>query len=115
MSSSYPWHLFTGELINLAMYCERIRRKFWPEWFVDLEDFCYDSDNDTTTSGTPTCLLDLGLFSRTDTLEESELSSPSHADTHSQDTPQSRRSLSDSDIEVDVDMLNSDVEQQIKG
>lgn len=96
------------------MYCERIRRKFWPEWFVDLEDFCYDSDNDTT-SGTPTCLMDLGLFSRTDTLEESELSSPSHADTQSRDTQHSRHSLSDSDIEVDVEMLNSDAEQQVKG
>lgn len=98
----------------MAMYCERIRRKFWPEWFVDLEDFCYDSDNDTT-SGTPNCLLDLGLFSRTDTLEESELSSPSHADTHSEDTQHSGHSLSDSDIEVDVEMLNSDVEQEVKG
>ncbi|XP_056619545.1 failed axon connections homolog [Triplophysa dalaica] len=109
-----PEQLIKGELINLAMYCERIRRKFWPEWFVDLEDFCYDSDNDTT-SGTPNCLLDLGLFSRTDTLEESELSSPSHADTHSQDTQHSGHSLSDSDIEVDVEMLNSDVEQEVKG
>ena len=53
-----------GELINLAMYCERIRRRFWPEWFVDLEDFCYsDSSED---SGQP----DLGLYSHTDTFQE---------------------------------------------
>ncbi len=28
------WSCFVGagEFINLAMYCERIRRKFWPEW-----------------------------------------------------------------------------------
>lgn len=101
-------YLCTGELINLAMYCERIRRKFWPEWFVDLEDFCYDSDNDSC--GTPTCQLDLGLFSRTDTLEESDLSLPSHCNSNSQDSDHSGRSLSDSDIEVD----GSDVEQ-VKG
>lgn len=99
-------YVCTGELINLAMYCERIRRKFWPEWFVDLEDFCYDSDNDS--SGTPSCQLDLGLFSRTDTLEDSDLSLPSHS--NSQDSDHSGRSLSDSDIEVD----GSDGEQ-VKG
>lgn len=103
------FYLRTGELINLAMYCERIRRKFWPEWFVDLEDFCYDSDNGTS-SGTPTCTLDLGLFSRTDSLEESDLSLPSHSNTHSQDSDHSARSLSDSDNEAD----GSDVEQQVK-
>ncbi|XP_026120739.1 failed axon connections homolog [Carassius auratus] len=105
-----PEQLIKGELINLAMYCERIRRKFWPEWFVDLEDFCYDSDNDTS-SRTPSCMLDLGLFSRTDTLEESDLSLLSHSNTHSQDSDHSGRSLSDSDIEAD----GSDVEQQVKG
>lgn len=75
---------------------------------MDLEDFCYDSDNDS--SGTPTCLMDLGLFSRTDTLEESDLSLPSHSNSHSHDSDHSGRSLSDSDIEVD----GSDVEQ-VKG
>lgn len=70
---------------------------------MDLEDFCYDSDNDS--SGTPTCLMDLGLFSRTDTLEESD-----HSNTHSHDSDHSGCSLSDSDIEVD----GSDVEQ-VKG
>lgn len=72
---------------------------------MDLEDFCYDSDNDTS-SGTPPCPLDLGLFSRTDTLEESDLSLPSHSNSEL-----SGHSLSDSDIEVD----GSDMEQKIKG
>uniref|UniRef100_A0A8C2GQJ0 Failed axon connections homolog, metaxin like GST domain containing b n=1 Tax=Cyprinus carpio TaxID=7962 RepID=A0A8C2GQJ0_CYPCA len=105
-----PEQLIKGELINLAMYCERIRRKFWPEWFVDLEDFYYDSDNDAS-SGTPTCMLDLGLFSRTDTLSGSDLSLQSHSNTHSQDSDHCARSLSDSDIEAD----GSDVEQQVTG
>ncbi|MEQ2202838.1 hypothetical protein XENOCAPTIV_017539 [Xenoophorus captivus] len=56
------------ELINLAMYCERIRRRFWPEWFVDLEDFRYDLT--TEISDTPSKLPDLGLYSRTHTSQE---------------------------------------------
>lgn len=70
-----PELLIKGELINLAMYCERIRRRFWPEWFVDLEDFCYD---DTTEEESPSKLQDLGLYSRTDTLEDPSSTPRSH-------------------------------------
>ncbi|KAL7842582.1 hypothetical protein SRHO_G00242710 [Serrasalmus rhombeus] len=110
LPGSKPEQLIKGELINLAMYCERIRRKFWPEWFVDVDDFCFDGESDSSC-GTPTHLMDFSLFSRTDTLEDSTSSSPSHTNTHSPDTDRSGRSLSDSDIEVDV----LDDKQQVKG
>ncbi|XP_030201683.1 failed axon connections homolog [Gadus morhua] len=61
-----PEQLIKGELINLAMYCERIRRRFWPEWFVDLEDLCYRDDTDDSDTDLP----DLGLYSRTDTFQD---------------------------------------------
>ncbi|KAI4802517.1 hypothetical protein KUCAC02_020350 [Chaenocephalus aceratus] len=61
-----PEHLIKGELINLAMYCERIRRRFWPEWFVDLEDFCYSDTSEDSSSK----LADLGLYSGTDTFQD---------------------------------------------
>ncbi|KAM8832747.1 failed axon connections homolog [Spinachia spinachia] len=68
-----PEQLIKGELINLAMYCERIRRRFWPEWFVDLEDFCYSD----TTEDSDCKLRDLGLYSCTDTFQD-----PTHTHTH---------------------------------
>ncbi|XP_054604267.1 failed axon connections homolog isoform X2 [Nothobranchius furzeri] len=64
-----------GELINLAMYCERIRRRFWPEWFVDLEDLRYNAAGD---SDTPSKLPDLGLYSRSDTSGETVCSYTSY-------------------------------------
>lgn len=85
--------VFAGELINLAMFCERMRRRFWPEWFVDVEDLYYDGDSESSVS--PTCLLDLGLFSRTDTLDDSDTSSHSAGHTH---LPDSDHSLFDSDV-----------------
>ena len=109
----------SGELINLAMYCERMRRRFWPEWFVDLEDWYYTGDESDSDRSSPACLLDLGLFSRTDTLEDSDASSCSdphsqahpHADSHKQspDSDRSGRSLFDSDIDSDG---GSDAEQK---
>ncbi|XP_030641193.1 failed axon connections homolog [Chanos chanos] len=105
-----PEQLIKGELINLAMYCERIRRKFWPEWFVDLDDFAFEDQSDSSCDS-PAPVLDFGLFSRTDTLEESEASSPSNSTKHSPLTDHSMHSLFDSDIEVD----GSDVEQKDKG
>uniref|UniRef100_A0A8B9LWA7 Failed axon connections homolog, metaxin like GST domain containing b n=1 Tax=Astyanax mexicanus TaxID=7994 RepID=A0A8B9LWA7_ASTMX len=108
LPGSRPEQLIKGELINLAMYCERIRRKFWPEWFVDVDDFCSDGESDSS-EGTPTNLMDCSLFSLTDALADSAGSSPTH--THSPDSDRSGRSLSDSDIEVD----GSDSEQQGKG
>ncbi|XP_038132439.1 failed axon connections homolog [Cyprinodon tularosa] len=76
LPGSRPEQLIKGELINLAMYCDRIRRRFWPEWFVDLEDFRYDLT--TEMSDTPSKLPDLGLYSRTDTSQETIYSHSSH-------------------------------------
>ncbi|KAJ3606383.1 hypothetical protein NHX12_025904, partial [Muraenolepis orangiensis] len=67
LPGSRPEQLIKGELITLAMYCERIRRRFWPEWFVDQEDLCYHGDTDDTSD---TDLPDLGLYSRTDTFQD---------------------------------------------
>lgn len=90
----YP-AVFAGELINLAMFCERMRRRFWPEWFVEAEDLYYDGDGESSGSSSPTGLLDCGLFSRTDTLDDSDASSHSAARTNS---PDSDHSLFDSDV-----------------
>ncbi|KAM7420244.1 hypothetical protein PAMA_014783 [Pampus argenteus] len=91
-----PEQLIKGELINLAMFCERMRRRFWPEWFVEVEDVYYDGDSESS-SGSPTGQLDFGLFSRTDTLEDSDASSRSAGHTHTH-TPDSDPSLFDSDV-----------------
>ncbi|XP_041964428.1 failed axon connections homolog [Alosa pseudoharengus] len=119
-----PEQLIKGELINLAMYCERMRRRFWPEWFVDPEDWCYTGEDSESGRSSPACLLDFGLFSRTDTLEESDASSSrsdphSHShthllanldtQTHSPASDRSGRSLFDSDMDTDG---GSDVEQK---
>lgn len=88
---------FTGELINLAMFCERMRRRFWPEWFVEVEDLYYDGDSESSNDGSPTGLLDFGLFSRTDTLDDSDTSGQSAGHTHTH-SPDSDRSLFDSDV-----------------
>lgn len=63
LPGSRPEQLIKGELINLAMYCERIRRRYWPEWFVDLEDFYYSDTTERSDSALK--LPDLGLYSRT--------------------------------------------------
>lgn len=91
------------------MYCERIRRRFWPEWFVDLEDYYY---SDTTEpSDSPSKLPDLGLYSRTETSQE-------NTHTHTSRTPTPLRPLSpDSDptghslYDSDMDTECSDIEQ----
>ncbi|XP_037639896.1 failed axon connections homolog isoform X2 [Sebastes umbrosus] len=94
-----PEQLIKGELINLAMFCERMRRRFWPEWFVEVDDLYYDGDSESSSGGggggSHTGLLDLGLFSRTDTLDDSDASSHSAGHTHS---PDSEHSLFDSDV-----------------
>lgn len=64
----------------MAMYCERIRRRFWPEWFVDLEDFRYDDDDDESKSCAPTSKLpDLGLYSCTETFQDDTGSRSAHS------------------------------------
>lgn len=86
-----------GELINLAMFCERIRRRFWPEWFVDVEDLYYDGGSESSRGSSPEGLLDFGLFSRTDTFDDSDASSHLTANTHT-NCPDSDHSLFDSDV-----------------
>lgn len=97
-----------GELINLAMYCERIRRRFWPEWFVDLEDFCY---SDTTEgSDSPSKLPDLGLYSGTDTFQEDTHTHTSHThtpkDPMSPDSDPTGHSLYDSDMDTECSEID---------
>lgn len=90
------------------MYCERIRRRFWPEWFVDLEDFRY---NDTTEgSDSPSKLPDLGLYSRTDTFQDDTRSNTLHTHTP-QDPPSSQsdptgHSLYDSDMDTECSEID---------
>lgn len=77
LPGSRPEQLIKGELINLAMYCERIRRRYWPEWFVDLEDFYYTDTTDGSDS--PSKLPDLGLYSRSSSsslLQDNSLLTP---------------------------------------
>ncbi|XP_028836161.1 failed axon connections homolog [Denticeps clupeoides] len=113
LPGTQPEQLIKGELINLAMYCDRIRRKLWPEWYVDIEDFCYDGQSDSSCVS-PSRPLDFGLFSRTDTLEESEASSRSGqhvlSRTPSPDAGHSGQSFFDSDIDLD----GSEPEQHVK-
>ncbi|XP_049914866.1 failed axon connections homolog [Epinephelus moara] len=103
-----PEQLIKGELINLAMYCERIRRRFWPEWFVDLEDFCY---SDTTeSSDAPSKLPDLGLFSCTDTFHDDTHTHTSQAhtpkDPMSPDSDPTGHSLYDSDMDTECSEID---------
>lgn len=88
---------FPGELINLAMFCERIRWRFWPEWFVEVEDLYYDGDSESSGASSQEGLLDFGLFSRTDTLDNSDASSHLTGNTHT-NCPDSDHSLFDSDV-----------------
>lgn len=101
MSSS---GVFAGELINLAMYCERIRRRFWPEWFVDLEDFYY---TDTTErSDSPSKLPDLGLYSGSNSPSLQDDTPTPHTphtakDIESPDSDPTGHSLYDSDMDTE--------------
>lgn len=100
-----------GELINLAMYCERIRRRFWPEWFVDLEDLCY---SDTTDGSDSACRLpDLGLYSRTDSFQDDTHNSRTRTpqDPPLQDPPSpvsdpTGHSLYDSDMDTECSEMD---------
>ncbi|XP_051909394.1 failed axon connections homolog [Hippocampus zosterae] len=97
-----PEQLIKGELINLAMYCERIRRRFWPEWFVDLEDFRYD---DESKSCAPTSKLpDLGLYSCTETFRDDTCSRAAH----SVDTP----SMSPGSDPTGISLYDSDMDTE---
>ncbi|XP_056312057.1 failed axon connections homolog [Danio aesculapii] len=99
-----PEQLIKGEFINLAMYCERIRRKFWPEWFVDVDDLYYDGLSEEPDS--PSQLQDLGLHSRS--FQEQE-SSVSHQDTLSPDSDITGRSLCDSDMDTECSVSEAEL------
>lgn len=96
-----------GELINLALYCERIRRRFWPEWFVDPEDFCYKDITEESDSASR--LPDLGLYSRTDTFQDNT-QHPSRADTPrdllSPESDPTGHSLYDSDMDTECSEID---------
>lgn len=67
---------------------------------MEVEDLYYDGDSESSSSrGTPAGLLDFDLFSRTDTLDESDSSNHSARHTH---TPSlnSDQSLFDSDVDT---------------
>ncbi|KAG5847161.1 failed axon connections homolog [Anguilla rostrata] len=93
-----PEQLIKGELINLAMYCERIRRKFWPEWYVDIDDFYYDGSSES--SGTPSRPLEFGLYSRTETFEE-DATGNSLSYSRTPDSECTAHSLMDSDLDME--------------
>ncbi|XP_036105180.1 failed axon connections homolog isoform X3 [Molossus molossus] len=93
-----PERLIKGELINLAMYCERIRRKFWPEWHHDDDNTIYESEESSEGSKTHTPLLDFSLYSRTETFEDE---GAENSFSRTPDTDFTGHSLFDSDVEMD--------------
>ncbi|XP_018612818.1 failed axon connections homolog isoform X2 [Scleropages formosus] len=99
-----PEQLIKSELINLAMYCDRMRRKFWPEWVVDFSDFEYSEGG--ASSDTPSLLPDCDSYSGTETSEE-ELTNCTLSCSHTTDTEGSSGSLFDSELEMEA----SEVEQ----
>lgn len=64
---------------------------------MEVEDLYYDGDSESSGGGSPTGLLDFGLFSRTNTLDDSDTSSQSGGHTHTH-SPDSEHSLFDSDV-----------------
>ncbi|XP_076862453.1 failed axon connections homolog [Brachyhypopomus gauderio] len=94
-----PEQLIKGEFINLAMYCERIRRKFWPEWFVDVDDFYYDGSSEEADS--PSQLPDLGLYTHSDSFHDEANSLSRSATSHSLDSDRTGHSLFDSDMDAE--------------
>ncbi|KAM4694636.1 failed axon connections homolog [Discoglossus pictus] len=93
-----PERLIKGELINLAMYCERIRRKFWPEWHDDNDNTMYESDDSGEDSKTQTPLPDLSFYSRTGTFDDE---GTENSISQTPDTDFTGHSLFDSDVEMD--------------
>ncbi|XP_055491844.1 failed axon connections homolog [Leucoraja erinacea] len=96
-----PEQLIRDELVNLAMYCERIKRKFWPEWMEESDDASYNNEDETSEDSlTPTPLQDFSLYSRTETFDE-ELTENSVSYSQTPDTDYTGHSLFDSDVEMD--------------
>ncbi|KAE8602849.1 hypothetical protein XENTR_v10014151 [Xenopus tropicalis] len=93
-----PERLIKGELINLAMYCERIRRKFWPEWHDDNDNTTYESDDSGEDSRTHTPFQDFSYYSRTGTFEDDGMD---NSISQTPDTDFTGHSLFDSDVDMD--------------
>ncbi|XP_064364882.1 failed axon connections homolog isoform X3 [Dromaius novaehollandiae] len=93
-----PERLIKGELINLAMYCERIRRKFWPEWHHDDDNTLYESEESSEASKTHSPLQDFSFYSRTETFDEE---GTENSISHTPDTDYTGHSLFDSDVDMD--------------
>ncbi|TFK14321.1 TATA box-binding protein-associated factor RNA polymerase I subunit B [Platysternon megacephalum] len=93
-----PERLIKGELINLAMYCERIRRKFWPEWHQDDDNTLYESEESSEASKTHTPLQDFSFYSRTETFDEE---GTENSISQTPDTDYTGHSLFDSDVDMD--------------
>uniref|UniRef100_A0A8C5QX78 Failed axon connections homolog, metaxin like GST domain containing n=1 Tax=Leptobrachium leishanense TaxID=445787 RepID=A0A8C5QX78_9ANUR len=91
-----PERLIKGELINLAMYCERIRRKFWPEWHDDNDNTFYETDDSGEESKTQTPLPDFSFYSRTGTFDDE-----GNSISQTPDTDFTGQSLFDSDVDMD--------------
>ncbi|NXX86417.1 FAXC protein, partial [Urocolius indicus] len=91
-----PERLIKGELINLAMYCERIRRKFWPEWHHDDDNTLYESEESSEASKTYSPLRDFSFYSRTETFDEE-----GNSISQTPDTDYTGHSLFDSDVDMD--------------
>lgn len=89
-------HCVAGELINLAMYCERIRRKFWPEWHHDDDNTLYESEESSEASKTYSPLQDFSFYSRTETFDEE-----GNSISQTPDTDYTGHSLFDSDVDMD--------------
>ncbi|XP_078069801.1 failed axon connections homolog isoform X2 [Mustelus asterias] len=96
-----PERLIRDELVNLAMYCERIKRKFWPEWIEESEDASYDNEDESSEDSlTPTPLQDFSLYSRTETFDE-EVTENSFSYSQTPDTDYTGHSLFDSDVDME--------------
>lgn len=80
------------------MYCERIRRKFWPEWHHDDDNTIYESEESSEGSKTHTPLLDFSFYSRTETFEDE---GAENSFSRTPDTDFTGHSLFDSDVDMD--------------
>lgn len=80
------------------MYCERIRRKFWPEWHHDDDNTLYESEESSEMSKAQTPLQDFSFYSRTETFDEE---GTENSISHTPDTDYTGHSLFDSDVDMD--------------
>lgn len=52
------------------MYCERIRRKFWSEWYYDDDNIIYEFEESSEGSKIYTFLLDFSFYLRIEIFED---------------------------------------------